>query len=69
MKNNPLVNNDSNAINDLSNMTLDRQTLYQPYLSAMTKNKVIDAVIETSNPTSVVGMWMEKGNSMALLVG
>jgi hypothetical protein len=50
-------------------MTLDRQTLYQPYLSAMTKNKVIDAVIETSNPTSVVGMWMEKGNSMALLVG
>jgi hypothetical protein len=69
MKNNPLVNNDSNAINDLSNMTLDRQSLYQPYLSAMTKNKVIDAVIETSNPTSVVGMWMEKGNSMALLVG
>jgi hypothetical protein len=69
MKNNPLVNNVWGGGGGGANMTLDRQTLYQPYLSAMTKNKVIDAVIETSNPTSVVGMWMEKGNSMALLVG
>jgi hypothetical protein len=33
-------------------MTLGRQTLYKSLLSAMTENRVIDVVIESSNSTN-----------------
>jgi hypothetical protein len=53
MENNPLENNDSNAINDSSDITLGRQSLYQSFVSAITENRVIDTVIETSDSISV----------------
>jgi hypothetical protein len=52
MENNPLENNDSNAINDLFDMTLSDQSLYQSFVSAMIENRVIDTVIKISDSTS-----------------
>jgi hypothetical protein len=52
MENNPLENNDSNAINDSFDITLGHQSLHQSFVSAMTEKRVIDAVIETSDSTS-----------------
>jgi hypothetical protein len=52
MRMNPPVNSDYISINDLSDMTVGGQTLYQSFLSEMTEIRLINAVIETTNTTS-----------------